>query len=481
MLNLATLKGLLERRFVVLSLVGIVLFAVIFSAVTLTTKPRVWVDEAITIELAQNFLRAGVLDIAVAPDTYSGLPQLVQSTGYPVTTLLAAAFSVFGPSLVVARVVMVVMLLSFLLTVLTVGRKFFGDTRALLAVLLIATFASLYGSRTAVGEIPGSLFLFGSLFLLFRERSYAWGGVLLGLAVVTKPAVFMLAVPAVAVALLIERREFFKRSFMIGLGALPAIAAWFVLVVGNPFSKEVWGTILSFYKNPYGGELQSNMLHNLSGFFSSTTLIYFGVLFCGILFARKWLKDDSLKPLYHFVIVYAMVAFFYYLRSPGWLRYILIAEFLILFLLPPALESIALRFEHMLRGKITIRTAVCATVLALSAVQLIQLFTAADLFYSDAAMKTVRHIEETYKGRSLAALDVLEVSTFLGSREKYQAVTLLTGILPMGERQWKEAKPEVVVFASGRTSSQEEQLFLQEFYTPSESLYGYEIYTVKIQ
>ena len=132
----------------------------------------------------------------------------------------------------------------------------------------------------------------------------------------------------------------------IGLGIAPTIVVWILLVLEHPLLKTIWVEIVNFYKNPYGGEVASNIINNLAGSFQSTTLIYFGIFVLVVILGRYWSSEEGRRrPFYNFVIFYGIIAFAYYLRSPGWLRYILIAEFLILFALPQALTDIFSRFS----------------------------------------------------------------------------------------------------------------------------------------
>ena len=95
-------------------LLGAFLFTVIFSVWHLTTAPRLWLDEAKNIELAESFATAGKLDIEIAPGIFTGAPHLLQSTGYPATLPLALFFKIFGFGLAQARIYMLLWILATL-------------------------------------------------------------------------------------------------------------------------------------------------------------------------------------------------------------------------------------------------------------------------------------------------------------------------------------------------------------------------------
>ena len=51
----------------------------------------------------------------LGPDQFSGIPYLIQSTGYPLTVSLAAVFSFFGFDLAIARIFMLALMAVFLI------------------------------------------------------------------------------------------------------------------------------------------------------------------------------------------------------------------------------------------------------------------------------------------------------------------------------------------------------------------------------
>ncbi|MEK7463114.1 MAG: glycosyltransferase family 39 protein [Patescibacteria group bacterium] len=481
MINSAKLIEFLKKNYIGLFLIGLIFFIVIFSAATLTTKPRFWVDEAFTVELAHNFLKFGELDVRVGPDQFSGIPYLIQSTGYPLTVSLAAVFSFFGFDLAIARIFMLALMAVFLIALFLFGKKLFGAGNAILSLLLIATFSSFYASgRTAVGEIPGFILLIAGIYFWLIKDKYFWSGLFLGLAVVAKPSVFLLVLPTVIFTLLLEREDLLKRILKIGLGIAPTIVVWILLVLEHPFLKTTWVEIVNFYKNPYGGEVASNITANLSGFFYSTTLIYFGALFFIVILGRYWSKERKQISFYNFVIFYGIIAFAYYLRSPGWLRYILIAEFLILFALPQALTDIFSRFKEFIsKANITGGQLTVIAVSLLVSVQIVNLFTGAQIYYSDSAIKAASFINKEFPEKSVWVTDSFETSVLLETDKKYQTVKV-TGIALIGnELVLDNYSPEVVVSLNNKDFTQSEKAILDNNYDIFNNNAGYEIYTLR--
>ena len=241
----------------------------------------------------------------------------------------------------------------------------------------------------------------------------------------------------------------------------------------------MWQEIGVFYKNPYSSDITQNILHNLSGIFHSTTLIYFGGLFAIILFARFLIKNKSpLSFLYTFIIAYGVLAFLYYLRSPGYLRYILIAELLILFITPYTVGVLVpwvmgrLKISRLLYQNI----AVACVLGTLVFVQGVHLFTAADISSSDNAWKVASHIESVFPDRSLGLLNAPELGLFLNSSRTFLVLDLL-GIPPVGSNPlFLEDPPDIIVSHSSDRFMDEERDILEGRYAASLETGGYVVF-----
>jgi|SRR3989344_1968002 len=430
------------KKYFVEVLLGIILASVIlFSFSTLTTKPRFWIDEAKSIELAKSWQSFGKLDLEVAPGVFSGVPEVLQSTGYSVTIPLAAFFKVFGFGLEQARVYMILWMAAALIAAFFIGRTILGARNSILAILLISTFASFYDSgRTVVGEIPGFLFLLFGLYAWLKKNNYWLAGFWLGLAVVTKPSVYGLIIPAIGLTILLAEGNtlnFWKRVGRLALGMLPAAAGWIAATLESPLAIESWSRIANFYENPYDAvSISENVIHNLLNAPFSTTLIYFGFWFLILGSAYYWVREKNQKLLFSFVFWYSIFAFGYYLRSPGWLRYILVAELLILFSLPSAVSIIFERFPKRL---------VVYLVILLTAIQLIHLFTGAEIFYSDLDIKASKFLNEQFPDESIGVLDSLTLATLLKHNQRF-LVAEMVGLPQIGKNPLlAEPLPDIIV------------------------------------
>ncbi len=444
---------------------------VLFSLSTLTTKPRIWIDEVKSIELARNFLNFGKLDIQTAPGKFTNAPEILQTTGYPATVPLALFFKLFGFGLAQARIYMILWMAAALSALFYFGRRLMGEKNTLWALLLISTFASFYDSgRTVVGEIPGLVFLTAGLYFWLLKDNYFWSGLFWGLAVVTKPSVFGLLIPTVFFTfLLFKRKGFFKNIFLNASGMVPAAVGWMVLVLGNPFSAAAWRNIAKFYQNPYSSaSITENIMHNLTGVFSSPTIIYFSFLFLLAAAAFYWLTENREKSFFGFIIIYSLFAFIYYLRSPGWLRYILIAEILILFALPRALQIIWPRIKN--------RPNLLISLLVL--VQIFHLVTGAKIFYSDTAIRVSSFLNQNFPGKSVAVLDAPEVAVLLNTRNRF-TVFEMAGSPVLGENPFLfRPLPDLVVFQGTNLVWPQGNKVLAEHYRLNSVFNGFKIFAL---
>jgi 4-amino-4-deoxy-L-arabinose transferase-like glycosyltransferase len=515
-----TFSGFFSEHFSIIVFAIVICFVIIFSVSTLVTKPRFWTDEAVSIHIARSFLTHGILSPQITPDSFLEPAYLIQSTGYPVTVSLAGFFKIFGYGLYQARVFMILWIIIALSAVFFLAKKLFGETQACFSLLLIASFASFYGSgRTVVGEIPGFAFLLAGFYFLleksdlhssllaernlssapcpdFRQAGeVSWSlssiiqnwkaryflvGLFWGLAVVTKPSVFGLIIPTIVLTFIFERKDFFKKNFYLGVGMIPAAILAIALVVPKPFNSATWESLGNFYNNPFSSSIPANIAHNLAGFFHSTTLIYFGLFFVLVLGARFIFKDAKIATLYTFTLFYSLLAFVYYLRSPGWLRYILIAELLILFILPNVITILVDYFKGRFKRMPVYSGLIVRGILVfLVVIQFVQMFTIAKIFLGDDDLRAAAYIRQNFPDKSIGVLGSLEVAALLPSSKVY--LTFFNAGLPiMGVNPLlAEPLPDVVISDPNNRFANEGRKIIDSRYVSSATVGGYSIYVRK--
>lgn len=305
--------------------------------------PNYWFDEASVVEAARGLVELGRLDIAIEPGRLSGFPYYVNTPGFPIALPLAGVFSLFGFGVLQIRFVALFFLFLTICIAFFLWENMFGPRAAFWGVLLIATFAPFYANgKTITGEVPGFLFLLISLFFIYYKRWHSIGGAFAALALVTKPSMFLFIIPVFFLEFLLAERPFWKGALRVAGGALPVIIVWLLIMFPNPFALRYWKGAFSIYTNHYP---EPSVLAEFSGrwfeIFTHSTVLYILLLFF-CLFGVRALYGDRIamhhRRIMGFVVFYSLFAFFYFLLSPGWLRYLLVAEMFLLLLAYPVLR-----------------------------------------------------------------------------------------------------------------------------------------------
>lgn len=476
------IQTFLSREHYPVLVAAILLAVTIYSSLNLVTTPRLWVDEALTIEMSRNVATQGVLDIQTAPGAFSGTPQYLQSTGYTVTYPLALVFSVFGVGAVQARVYMLVWLLLALLVTYLVIRPLFGTFSALGSILLLSSFATFYADgRTVTGEVPGFLFLMAGMYFFLVRPTPLVAGLLWGLAIVTKPSIYLLLIPAVTLAVFFQKHkgwaEKVRTLLQTGLGALAPVAVWFLVSMPDMWSGSSWTNLAAFYRNPYGAGDSPSLLQNLTAVIHSTTILYFGGWLTLIAIARRYLQDKRHLFFYTLAMLYSAIAFIYYLRSPGWLRYIFAGELLILVLLPHTLGVLTDTHRRFWPKRLWGKEVVLALAF-LVVVQIVQLSFFSDMFTSARAVQVADYINTHEPHASVVTFGALEVSSLLVTDERYNSLVLL-GIPALDTNPLSGGIfPDIVVGAFDNPHIVESHKFLEQRYQLQVSNDGMLVYTL---
>ena len=349
MFSLSPCRDFIQRHYTLL-IAGIIAAMTLYSLFYLTNKPIPWKDEATAIEGAYNFSLFCRLSVYLEPDVFVEYPFFAITSGPALTLPLAGIFSIFGFGLAQARAYMILWIIITLAAVAYIQKKLFGAAAGMATLLLFISFTTfhLYG-RTMVGELPGFLFLFLGFYLIAERRSYWLGGLCAGISMIMRPSEYLLIAPAIAAYWLLARRHFID-LVKIGLAALPSILLFIAFEFPHPLSSATWKTALELYRNPFGEKLASHFVPNLAAFVTQPTLIYFlGLLACALLMIKSS-RDAHAAPVStrSFVtlsLVYIAFNIAYFLRSPGWFRYLFPTQLLLLAFAYPAIGAATERFR----------------------------------------------------------------------------------------------------------------------------------------
>jgi 4-amino-4-deoxy-L-arabinose transferase-like glycosyltransferase len=492
---------------------ALVAFALFFALSGFLIRPALWFDEGITLEIARNYAFYGHLDVLTAPHVFSNLGYLVGTNGYPLTLPLAVAFKVFGYGLVQARIVMLLWMVATLTATYWVTKKLFGVVSALCATALMATFATFYADGlTATGEMPALFFFMIGMWFLLGKKDYFWMGIFWGLAMAAKPGVFiLLAHTTVLYILLFDRRGWFRKLFIAGFGFLIPVILW--VLFQFPLNLETFYSIVAYVLNPVDIPIISSWVHNLPVhtyenlvisptanatnsvmanlglFVTSSTLIYFVLLgtiaAAGLYLGKK--KDEVKRCALGLLSIYGLLVVVFFVRGPGWFRYLFGLQILILILLAPALQEVLI----LLRSKFSelrILKSVCdwevpALIGVLCLFQVFQLFFLSDIKRSVRPLEAIAYVQnlmEEYPNSTVGIYNIPVLAAFTDPERTYHSSSPQDGYTPLGASPLlASSTPDIVVVTEiGQLIGDKEKEVLKMSYTLAEdaSLPSYDVY-----
>ncbi|HEY4526922.1 MAG TPA: hypothetical protein VJK53_03705 [Candidatus Paceibacterota bacterium] len=433
---------------------GIVIAGLIaYSLLSLTTKPRLFFDEGLFIEQAHNFATYGVLDIAVTPGEYSGIPHVANSSGISATLPLAALFKVFGFSIELARTYALLWMAFFLVAAYAFACRYFGSIAGFGSMVLIATFAPFHtNGRMAMGDIPGMTYLLISLLLLRTHVFLA--GVFLGLCLVARPSVYAFAVIAVAAhQLYVYGKGALRPLILLAAGtAIPVILELIVYLPG-PLTTSWWHSTLLFLKKPtfgVGASQIESIVNNLAAFVHETTLIYLLLTVVTIVVAWLW-RGRAMwdRGIVLFASLYGLLGFLYFLRSPGWFKYLLPLQLILFLFLPSALAIIIDRFQRFapeIVSKISSAKIATVIVVLLVSMQVIQLTYFSDIYHGTDAQNVATYLKERMlENDTIAFIHASQVAMFFPAEKKY-SFFVVNEDLAVGKNPLRFSQDELATF-----------------------------------
>ena len=228
--------------------------------------------------------------------------------------------------------------------------------------------------------------------------------------------------------------------------------------------------MISLYRNPfYEPSLFSRFPAALPEFLGHSTVIYFGAIFV-ILVAAFWYRAfrGNQARWTTFLFAYAAMSIIYFLRSPGWLRYLLISELLALSSLYPAIS-----FFTGAKKKIAV-----GIIAVLAAIHLANFFLFSDIQSGTASIETAEFINSKFLASdTLATIGVIYMPTvapLISSWRKYQIATI-GGNDTYGENPLMFPEERLPTYIIGFENEGKETL--EKFYKPYvEAPNGYMIY-----
>ncbi|MBL8158370.1 GtrA family protein [bacterium] len=410
-----------------LMIAGAVVALLLLSFYRLQENPPTWLDEGSIVQVSQNLIDHDVYGIQIAPGEFISTDFL--TTSIPVIYPIALSFALFGTDLLIARCVMVAFIILLGWCIFALVRSIAperGYTTPILSLLLLVTFAPLYGhGKNVLGEVPGLMFFAASLLAFIRaERSgrvpvWVGAGILAGLSMATKPIYLLIIAPSAFLIFLIRRKSLsFNAACAYALGALAVVCAWFVIHLGG--DVHALREIL-FAANADGSTPFQRLPLIFVQFFTELQPMYFlGLLGIWILsLMARWKRGIRVESIEFFAVTFAMVNLGLYLMSRGFYRYFFPAEVLALVFLPLALATISTPPQR--RTITRVGSGVCIAALILfQAHQTVFNSWISEYRNSTRSAELTEHLRNIPEGKSVFFYNVPEAVIFFESSEYYQ-------------------------------------------------------------
>lgn len=434
---------------------GFLLFTAVvvlfLSTYKISESPPIWMDEGIITQVAENVATQGVNGIQVAPGEFVSAGFV--TTSYVVTHPIALFFKFFGVGLLQARAVMVLFLFAFFIVAYFLGKQQMPKILAALSLLLLASFAPIYGNgKNVLGEIPGLVFLLaGLLGAGMIERGvrtvtlFLLTGLFFGLCVVTKP-IFILVIPALVMPLYFYRQMLLRSPKLWAL----AVTAFFAPVLAwlwIQFSGDSFASILSIYMDPHSTLSVNSVVGNLKRFVTESQPIYFMVLFVAWLasFGIRLRKKSHISYVETIAFLFTVLVILAYVRTIGYYRYFFLGQVMALMYFP-------LTLSVLLNGRI-LKRAVYPIIVLLIFFQFYQ--TGFHSWVATYYKGTRTHEVQTYFNtqspeQAFFIYQVPEIALFLPVSKYFQYMKVTSTIL-IGEDQLKsieEGVPDQIVINS---------------------------------
>ena len=438
-----------NKKITSLAVVLIFFLALFFATFRLSESPRTWMDEGILIQAARNLAEQGSLNIQTAPGEFVSAGFV--STGFPALYPIALSFKLFGVSLMSARMVMAIFIILLIFVAFLLLRNYILPSHYLLSLLLLVTFAPLYGhGRNVLGEIPGLFFLAVTTYLIYQlesaETRSVWRllliGLMAGLTMATKP-IFVLLVPALfwAAFLLWRRNKVTIRD--IGLVVAASVLP-LVLWLWTQFTGDSLSAIMVHYLNPHSTEVLSSVRHNLKMFFTEAQPAYMALSYAIWASAIIWrlLRKEHIKVGEWLVFIFSSLVLVAFLRTAGFYRYFFLAQFWAVVYFLPSLEI----YSRRLSWRIVLEIFMLSLVL-FQFYQLMYKSWVANYWESTQTIELKSALPALVSGKTVFVYQAPEVVTFLPDNNYYQFLVVEPRII-IGTSSLnlaKQKRPEIII------------------------------------
>ncbi len=403
------------------------------STYELTESPPPWRDEGIFTQVAKNFAEQGVYGVQISPGHFISTGFI--TTGYPVIYPVALSFFLFGANIFTARLVMVLFIFLLFVSLYFLIKKESSFFYAVLSLLLIVSFAPIYGQgKNVIGEVPGTALLLLLLFLFscaensskISKTSTILLGLLSGLVMATKPIFLIVLIPSITIGFLFFKPlHFFKERRLFFLYLITSIVPILFWIFTN-----FHGDSLKEITNIYSGNqedinvfslLFKNIIHVVTNI---ETIYFFGLIFLwmvSIFLSKKF--DYKISFTEKISFIFSLLMSMAYLVSIGYYRYFFPAEVIALAYLPLILSRIIIPFfKKKLSLYSSSQTILVILIMGLFLFQMKQTLFHSFVsdFYGSKRTSMLKHNLGNLDGEKILVFDVPEAVIFLPDNNYFQ-------------------------------------------------------------
>jgi 4-amino-4-deoxy-L-arabinose transferase-like glycosyltransferase len=331
----ANLVGEIKQRSLSLYVImtaGLLLLAYLLFF-NLHSYPAPWYDEGSHLHVAKNLALNGVYaDYSSEGTRYFG-PAL--GVGPTVMLPVALVFKLFGVSIPLARLVIVVYGILALLAFYALTTHLVNRRAALLAIALLVASPSVdfvYTTRTVLGEVPGLFFVILGLWLWFRPTKHQWRSLIavggaFGLACATKNQFAVILLPSLLLAWIADLLWYKQRDwrfFVIpGLVAGLIFFGWMMIVIFALGAGDSLSGDIATLRESTQGVFALNMTNLENGMrFLTSFGVYNGLLIPAALYGfYVSIPRNKNGQQWGTLFIIMTMGFLLFLASIGWPRY----------------------------------------------------------------------------------------------------------------------------------------------------------------
>ncbi|MDA1209166.1 MAG: glycosyltransferase family 39 protein [bacterium] len=322
--------------------------ALFFFTRELGTFPAAWSDDSLFMIISRAIAEGDGYNLQILGNDW--LYPYTLAIGPALTLPVALFIKLFGFSVAVARIPMVIYLIASTITLYLFTERICNRATALWSTLLLVTLSAFVNTgKPVLGEVPAFFFLMlGLHFLTYNLQPTTYNaitiGLLFGLSVMTK-LTFGLIYPAIGAAwlyaLFTKNKTELHKLTIIGITAVAVYVPWKYLEMSSASGLLKDFAFLAGTEDGTGGLSIVGGDHAL--LLRPQYLFFEVMLLLGAM--GLWLKYKTMNKSVWYISATLIVLFtLYFLLGPGWYRHALLAHLLLIPFAVHAIRQVAPRY-----------------------------------------------------------------------------------------------------------------------------------------